>query len=87
MNNIKLTQVVLIIGLLTGCTPAPSIVMFGASFPDWLLCSGVGIIGMILMHVLLSKSKLKFLLYPTLIVYPCITALIAMLTWLLFFPK
>ncbi|OAT22867.1 YtcA family lipoprotein [Proteus myxofaciens] len=88
MNNIKkIIQTVLIIGLLTGCTPAPSIVMFGASFPDWLLCSGIGIIGMVLVHIILSKTKLRFLLHPVLIVYPCITALIAMLTWLAFFPK
>ncbi|WP_342639545.1 YtcA family lipoprotein [Proteus faecis] len=88
MNNIKkLVTTVLMILFLTGCSPAPSIVLFGASFPDWLLCSAIGILGMIIIHIILSKTKGHFFLYPVIIVYPCVTALISMLTWLLFFPK
>ena len=70
---------------LTGCSCAPSIVLFGASFPDWLICSGIGVIAMTLMHTILRKGEHQCWLEPAFIVYPCVTALSAMLTWLLFF--
>lgn len=73
--------------LLTGCSPAPSLVFFGASFPDWLICTGIGAGIMILLHVLLTRKGHKFWLFPATMVYPCITALTAMLIWLLFFPN
>ncbi|WP_343711090.1 YtcA family lipoprotein [Kosakonia radicincitans] len=73
--------------ILTGCSPAPSVVFFGASFPDWLLCSVIGVAGMTLLHVLSRRSKNTGWLSPAVIVYPCVTALISMLTWLLFFPS
>ncbi|WP_077264254.1 YtcA family lipoprotein [[Enterobacter] lignolyticus] len=71
---------------LTGCAPAPSIVLFGAAFPDWLLCTGAGVAGMILLHVVSVRRKKTQWLQPAAVVYPCVTALIAMLTWLLVFP-
>jgi len=55
--------------LLTGCSPAPSMVVFGASFPDWL-----------------RTPEKRAWLAPQLLTYPALTALIAMLTWLLVFP-
>lgn len=73
--------------LVTGCSPAPSVVMFGASFPDWLLCSVVGVLVMTFLHVLFHKTNHRRWLEPALLVYPCVTALAAMLTWLLFFPN
>ncbi len=72
--------------LLTGCTPAPSVVFFGASFPDWLICTGIGAGTMVLLHILLTRKGHVFWLSPAIVVYPCITALTAMLVWLLFFP-
>ncbi|QUJ70447.1 hypothetical protein KDD30_20355 (plasmid) [Photobacterium sp. GJ3] len=75
------------VSFIAGCTPAPSIVMFGASFPDWLLCSAAGILITCLLHVLLSNNRAKLLLKPVAIVYPCITAISSMLVWLLLFPN
>lgn len=72
---------------LTGCSPAPSVVFFGASFPDWLLCSAMGCAGMTLLHVLAGKLRKTEWLAPAVVVYPCVTALISMLSWLIFFPS
>ncbi|MFZ8595008.1 YtcA family lipoprotein, partial [Klebsiella quasipneumoniae subsp. similipneumoniae] len=73
-------------GTLTGCSPAPSVVFFGASFPDWLLCSAMGGIGMTLLHILSGRLRKTGWLAPAVVVYPCITGLISMLSWLIFFP-
>ncbi|MDU7483493.1 YtcA family lipoprotein [Hafnia alvei] len=84
-HSAKAIGLVVIILSLTGCSCAPSIVLFGASFPDWLICSGIGVIAMTLMHTMLRKGEHQCWLEPAVIVYPCVTALSAMLTWLLFF--
>ncbi|WP_248912544.1 hypothetical protein [Obesumbacterium proteus] len=45
----------------------------------------MGVIAMTLMHTILRKGEHQCWLEPAFIVYPCVTALSAMLTWLLFF--
>ncbi|WP_440489386.1 YtcA family lipoprotein [Serratia nevei] len=72
--------------LLTGCSPAPSIVVFGASFPDWLFCLCGSVAGMVAIHLLLRTPEKRAWLAPQLLTYPALTALIAMLIWLLVFP-
>ncbi|WP_110915596.1 YtcA family lipoprotein [Enterobacter roggenkampii] len=72
---------------LAGCSPAPSVVLFGASFPDWLLCAVTGMAGMTVIHVLVSRSRYHKWFLPAPVVYPCLTALVSMLTWLLVFPN
>ncbi|MGQ3664481.1 YtcA family lipoprotein [Citrobacter braakii] len=75
------------VSFLTACSPAPSVVFFGASFPDWLLCTGAGVAGMTLLHTLSCNLRKMGWLSPAVVVYPCVTALISMLTWLIFFPS
>lgn len=82
-----LTVLFIAVSSLTGCSPAPSVVFFGASFPDWLLCTGIGVTGMTLLHLLSSNLHKTGWLSPAVVVYPCVTALISMLTWLIFFPS
>lgn len=67
-------------------SPAPSIVVFGASFPDWLFCLCGGVAGMVAIHLLLRTPEKRAWLAPQLLTYPALTALIAMLIWLLVFP-
>lgn len=85
MPDKKLLTTSLTTLLLTGCTPAPAIVVFGASFPDWLFCLCGGIAGMALLHILLRTPKKRALLAPQLLSYPALTALISMIIWLLVF--
>ncbi|WGL92265.1 YtcA family lipoprotein [Serratia marcescens] len=86
MPDKKLLIICLTALLLTGCSPAPSMVVFGASFPDWLFCLCGGVAGMVAIHLLLRIPEKRAWLAPQLLTYPALTALIAMLTWLLVFP-
>ncbi|EPY7114005.1 YtcA family lipoprotein [Klebsiella variicola] len=71
---------------LTGCTFAPSVALFGATFPDWILCIGAGCFIVLTIHALLRGGKFREWLEPTALVYPCMTALVTMCLWLLLFP-
>ncbi|SOD79476.1 Uncharacterised protein family protein [Serratia sp. JKS296] len=79
-----LTGIILVTPM--GCKPAPAIVVFGASFPDWLFCLYGGVAGMVAIHLLLRTQEKRAWLAPQLLTYPALTALIAMLIWLLVFP-
>lgn len=83
----KLYFLLALVFILAGCSPAPSVVLFGASFPDWLLCALTGVAGMTAIHLLVSRSRYREWLLPAPVVYPCLTALVAMLTWLMVFPN
>lgn len=71
---------------ISGCTPAPAMTIFGASFPDWLFCLCGGVSGMLAIHLLLRTPEKRAWLAPQLLTYPSLTALIALLSWLLVFP-
>lgn len=70
---------------LSGCRMAPSIVLFGAAFPDWLFCMAGGVIATIVVHLVLSAKKRVALLEPLPLSYPGLTAIFAVLIWLLVF--
>ena len=73
--------------LLTGCAHAPSLVVFGASFPDWLFCITGGVIATTVVHVLRSDRKRLAWLDPVGLSYPMLSALFSLLVWLIFFPR
>jgi YtcA family len=64
---------------------SPSIDVLGSYFPAWLLCIVVGIVLTIFARLLFIGWKLDAHLFPAPIVYPCLTAVFAMTTWLIFF--
>lgn len=70
---------------LSGCRMAPSIVLFGAGFPDWLFCMAGGVIATVLAHLALSANKRVAALEPLPLSYPALTAIFAVLIWLLVF--
>jgi len=71
------------IGLLSGCSRAPTFDIVGSFFPAWLVCLIVGIFFASLSHWFLSRLKIT-LLVPIL-VYPSLAALFTFLLWLAFF--
>jgi len=78
----------LVVGtLLTGCAQPPSIVVFGASFPDWLFCITGGVIATSVVHAVRAGGRRLAWLAPVGASYPILTALFALLTWLIFFPR
>ena len=72
---------------LAGCSRAPSIVVFGASFPDWLFCISGGVIATSLVHIVLGRRGNLRWLAPQALTYPVLTTLLALLAWLLFFAR
>lgn len=69
-----------------GCASAPSVPLFGAAFPDWLLCIAGGVAGTAIVHVLLSRRGRLSVLSPLAVSYCALSAAIAMALWLVFFP-
>lgn len=57
--------------------------ILGSFFPGWLVCLVPGILLTVLVQQLLARRRMK-LSYPVL-VYPCLTALLTFVTWLIFF--
>lgn len=71
--------------LLGGCAPAPSIAVFGATFPDWLFSIAFGVLATVAVHVVLGKRRKRAILAPLALSYPALCALLAMVFWLLVF--
>jgi len=75
--------VVLLPGLLAGCTRAPSFDIVGSFFPAWLVCMFLGILLAIFARWLLLRLKVAIVL--PILVYPSVAALFTFLLWLIFF--
>jgi hypothetical protein len=72
--------------LVAGCGRAPTINILGSFFPSWILCGVLGIILASLTRVFFLRIKLEdHLLWPLVIVYPCLTLFFTFTLWLLFF--
>ena len=72
--------------LLAGCARAPSLVFFGASFPDWLFCIAGGVLATTVVHALRGGKRLAWL-DPVALTYPVLTTLCSLLVWLIFFVR
>ncbi|MFM0339985.1 YtcA family lipoprotein [Paraburkholderia fungorum] len=67
--------------MLTACSDAPSVGVLGAYFPDWLFCIVGGVLLVVCVHVLLSRSGRGAWLAPPAIVYPALTVLFSIALW------
>jgi hypothetical protein len=70
---------------IAGCDPVVSIA--GANFPDWLLCAGAGATLAALCHPLLLKAGLERDLRPLPLFFGGLTALFALVGWVVFFSR
>jgi YtcA family len=69
-----------------GCSRAPSFNILGSFFPAWIGCGIIGILLASAVRVYFVRIKLEDeLLYPLILVYPCLTAFFTFTLWLLFF--
>jgi YtcA family len=72
--------------LAAGCSRAPTFNILGSFFPAWILCGVLGILLASLARVFFLRIKLEdHLLWPLVLVYPCLTLLFTFTIWLLFF--
>ena len=70
-------------GLLVGCSPAPTIAMFGAYFPGWLFCIAGGIVLALVTQAVLARRP--SLWQPPLLTFLTLVTLFSCVFWLLFF--
>ncbi len=67
-------------------TGDPLIDLEGAFFPAWMLCLLIGIVAAVALRLLFARLGLEPHLGPLPLIYTCLALLLAMSTWLLFFP-
>jgi hypothetical protein len=70
---------------LTGCRGAPSINLFGSFFPAWMLCVGIGIVGVLFSRRVFVRTGIEPHLGPLPVVYFCLWVLLTLCSWLFFF--
>lgn len=68
---------------LGGCDP--TINVYGALFPAWVLCLIAGAVAVLVLRPVFARTGLERNMAPLLIVYPALGILIACLLWLGFF--
>jgi hypothetical protein len=72
--------------LTAGCSRAPSFNILGSFFPAWIGCGVIGILLAVAVRLFFVHIKLEDkLLFPLILVYPCLTAFFTFTLWLLFF--
>ena len=69
-----------------GCSRAPSFNILGSFFPAWIGCGVIGILLAVAVRLFFVHIKLEDkLLWPLILVYPCLTLFFTFTLWLLFF--
>jgi YtcA family len=72
--------------LVAGCSRAPSFNILGSFFPAWIGCGVIGILLAVAVRLFFVHIKLEDkLLWPLILVYPCLTLFFTFTLWLLFF--
>ncbi|WP_082782273.1 YtcA family lipoprotein [Acetobacter senegalensis] len=73
--------------LLSGCTAqsAPTFSIFGAYFPDWMLCGMIGVAVAVGLRVLFLISGIDSVLSLRLFTYVSLGIIAALLVWLIAF--
>lgn len=88
--SLVVVPVIAVPGLLcAGCSgPAnPSLSLFGAYFPSWMLCVLAGILGALVIRVVLIRIGIDDLLPLRLVVYTSIAAALAFVLALVIFGR
>jgi hypothetical protein len=68
-----------------GLRGAPSYSIFGAFFPAWLLCAGIGLVGSVVLRVLVIATGFEETLPWPLLVYTAFATGVALWLWLALF--
>src|ERR1700685_2004622 len=72
--------------LVAGCSRAPSFNILGSFFPAWIGCGVMGILLAVAVRLFFVHIKIEDkLLWPLILVYPCLTLFFTFTLWLLFF--
>ena len=69
--------------LASGCDPILNI--YGSFFPAWVVCLVVGVLFTVLLRLVFALIRVEQYLGPLLVIYPSLTLLLTLVTWLIFF--
>ena len=66
---------------------SPSLPLFGAYFPSWLICAGVGVIGAAAVRMAFIRLGVDEILPWRLLVYSCVATIIGLAVSLVVFGR
>jgi hypothetical protein len=66
-----------------GCDPILNI--YGSFFPAWVVCLVVGVLFTVLLRLVFAVIQIEQYLGPLILIYPSLTLLLTLVTWLVFF--
>jgi hypothetical protein len=81
----RLTCVMVLCWLCTGCNHAPSVDIIGSFFPVWMLCLTIALALAFVVRYLLVRYRLETEVGPVALFYPSVVILFTSLLWLIFF--
>jgi len=84
---LKATLLVIVSFMLTDCSlgGAPSLELFGAFFPAWMLCALIGIFGAAGTRVVLTTPSLYGIIPFRLAVCTAVGVIVALVAWMVLF--
>jgi hypothetical protein len=71
--------------LVSGCSHAPSMNLFGSFFPAWMLCAVVGIAAALIIRQILAVAGINEYVLAPLLTYCGLALSAALLVWLFWF--
>ena len=81
----RLSVLLPILAMLSGCAVSPSIPILGAYFPGWLLCATGALFATLIIRAVLVKLDRADRMGPPIVVYSLMTLIGTFLLWILFF--
>jgi hypothetical protein len=78
-------MMILCLPLVSGCSRAPSIGIYGSYFPGWLICLAFGIALTAVAHLVLRRLDYEVHLRPLGLVFISLSTTLTCLLWLIFF--
>ena len=69
--------------LARGCDPIINV--YGSFFPAWVVCLVVGVLFTVLLRLVFAVTHIERYLGPLILIYPSLTLLLTLVTWLVFF--
>jgi YtcA family len=78
-------MMLLSLSLVSGCSRAPSIGVYGSYFPGWLICLAFGIAFTAAAHLVLTRLDYEVHLRPLGLVFISVSITLTCLLWLIFF--
>ncbi len=83
MKNVHFTLVAPL--LLAGCAKPPSVPIFGAFFPGWLLCIIGAILVTLIIRAVITALGLGRSVGPLVVTYPLLVIILTFVAWIIFF--